>query len=223
MLLSLLIDHIIIYWLYSYYVLYSNNIEKKFYIPNLSVIYNVIVNQSIAPIMLYMINDFFNIIDFDHVNNNRIDFTNFNMDIFLAILIDIFIMSICHSIYFYIMHRVFHTDILYKNIHYIHHRNIITLPYTALDAHIVEHILINICSVICGLIVWNCYRESFIIWIWIATISSVNTHSCIIRKDSPKKHDLHHLLKYANYGSGYIFMDKLFNTYKATKKNEYNR
>ena len=224
MLLSLLIDHIAIYWSYCYYILYTHNIDKKFYIPKLSVVYNVIVNQSIAPVMLYITNNFFNIIDFDHINNKQIDFTNFNMVIMLVILIDIFVMSICHSIYFYIAHRMFHINILYKNIHYIHHRNIITLPYTVIDAHILEHIFINIFSVVCGLIIWDCHRESFMIWIWIATISSVKTHSCIIRKNSPKKHDLHHLLKHVNYGSGYKFMDKLFNTYKVyEKKNEYNK
>ena len=199
----LLIEHILIYWLYSYYILYKYNVDKKYYIPSKEVLFNVLTNQIFGSLFFY----FFNL----YAINKPID--NINLFEISVILIDILILSLIQSIYFYILHRLFHTKFLYKHIHYLHHKNYITVPYSAMNCDIIEHIFINIMSVLIGTKLWLCHQNSVIIWVWLSTYSSVNTHSNIIRQDKPVKHDLHHLFKNVNYGSGYKFMDKLFGTY----------
>jgi sterol desaturase/sphingolipid hydroxylase (fatty acid hydroxylase superfamily) len=200
----LLIEHILIYWIYSYYILYNNNVDKKYYIPSKEVLCNVLTNQILGTLTFY----FFNL----NTINKPIE--NINLYEIFIIIIDMIILSIIQSIYFYIMHRLFHTKFLYKHIHYIHHKNYITIPYTAVNCDIIEHVLINIMSVLIGTKLWLCHQNSVIIWVWLSTYSSVNTHSNIIRQNNPVRHDFHHLLKNVNYGSGYEFMDKLFGTYK---------
>ena len=139
--------------------------------------------------------------------------TSFNFYQLYIILLDLSILILCQSIYFYFIHRLFHTKFLYKYIHYLHHKNHITIPYTALNCHILEHILVNIMSVFIGTKFWSCHQHSIAIWVWYATKSLVITHSNIIREKNPKTHDFHHLLKNVNFGSGFKFMDKLFGTF----------
>jgi len=201
--LLLLIEHIIIYWTYSYYLLYKNKIDNKYYIPNKKILCNILTNQIIGSLPFYFFDIQFIIFPIHIINLYTI----------YVILLDMFILSIFQCIYFYILHRLFHLNFLYKNIHYIHHKNYITLPYSALNCHIIEHIFINIMSLFIGTKFWSCHQNSFIVWIWYATITSVYTHSNIIREKNPMRHDFHHLLKNVNYGSGYEFMDKLFGTF----------
>ena len=132
--LILLIEHIIIYWTYSYYLLYKNNIDNKYYIPNKKILCNILTNQIIGSLPFY----FF---DIQFINYPIHIINLYNIYI---ILLDMFILSIFQSIYFYILHRLFHLKIFYMNFHCIHHKNYITLPYSAVSCHIIEHIFINI-------------------------------------------------------------------------------
>lgn len=195
----LLIEHILLYWGYSFYLMYKNRnlIDNKQF--NKYVILNVISNQIVGSSVFYYFN--FEIIESE------------SLDLFI-LLCDIVILSFIHSIYFYILHWVFHTKFLYNSIHYMHHKNYVTVPYTAINCHILEHIFVNLMSVFIGTKIWLCNKNSVIIWVWISTISSINSHSGFLRKETPDRHDYHHLLKNVNYGSGYIFMDKIFGTYK---------
>ena len=46
--LILLIEHIIIYWTYSYYLLYKNKIDNKYYVPDKTILFNILTNQIIG-------------------------------------------------------------------------------------------------------------------------------------------------------------------------------
>jgi sterol desaturase/sphingolipid hydroxylase (fatty acid hydroxylase superfamily) len=197
--LLLLFEHIIIYWVYSGFILYNNKILVDINKLNKYVIMNVISNQIIGSSIFYYFN-------FDTIESDLLEL--------VPLFWDLLILSFIHSIYFYVLHWLFHIKILYDNIHCTHHTNYITLPHTAIHCHIVEHVFVNIMSVLIGAKIHTCHRNSIILWVWIATISSINTHSGFLRKKNPAKHDYHHLLKNVNYGSGYTFMDKLFGTCK---------
>jgi len=197
--ISLLIEHIYIYWGYSIYILYKNRKQIKYDKINKPIIFNVVSNQIIGTSVFY----YFNI---DVIEGTKLEL--------IPLMIDLIILSIIHSIYFYILHYLFHTNFLYRSLHYIHHQNYITYPHTAINCHILEHIFVNIMSVLIGTKIWLCHKNSVVLWVWIATVSSINTHSGFLRKDNPVKHDYHHLLKNVNYGSGYSFMDRFFGTYK---------
>jgi sterol desaturase/sphingolipid hydroxylase (fatty acid hydroxylase superfamily) len=201
--LILLIEHIIIYWTYSYYLLYKNKIDNKYYVPDKTILFNILTNQIIGTLS-------FCFFDIKYIIS---PIQTINLYTIYIILLDMFILSIFQSIYFYILHRLFHLKIFYMNFHCIHHKNYITVPYSAINCHIIEHIFINIMSVLIGTKFWLCHQNSLIIWVWYATITSVYTHSNIIREKNPMRHDFHHLLKNVNYGSGYEFMDKFFGTY----------
>jgi len=54
---------------------------------------------------------------------------------FLFVLITFYI-----SLYFYCTHRMLHWRILYKSVHFLHHRNIATGPWSGLSMHPVEHL-----------------------------------------------------------------------------------
>ena len=69
-------------------------------------------------------------------------------------------------------------------------------------------------SAIIGLYFWKCNINSIIIWTYVFTFGTINEHCNIIKNKNQKKHDYHHLLNNVNYGSGFNFMDKLFNTFK---------
>ena len=199
----LIIEHICIYWIYSLYSMYKNNLFEKFKNSevNKNSFYVVLTNQIISGMLLY--NCDLNVNEF-YLNTVYI--------IFITIISDLYMIIFFHTVYFYIVHRLFHLPQLYK-LHKLHHNNIITYPHTALYCHIIEHLLLNCMSVIIGVYIWKCHIYSVFIWVFIFTINTINSHNSISHK-SIKKHDYHHLLHNVNYGSGFNFMDMIFNTYK---------
>ncbi|MCY4631978.1 MAG: sterol desaturase family protein [bacterium] len=43
--------------------------------------------------------------------------------------------------YFYVTHRFLHTRLMYRRVHYLHHKNVNTGPWSGLSMHPVEHLL----------------------------------------------------------------------------------
>lgn len=142
--------------------------------------------------------------------------TNFNNNCSLFILIISIITSIlCADIWFYTFHRLFHSNkYLYKKIHSIHHKYTEPFALAAIDCHYIEHIIINIGSVIIGPLVllhFGILSLKFIkLFSVLVSISSTTSHSGY--KIFSKYHFNHHLYLTSNYGIISNFSDRLCGT-----------
>lgn len=141
---------------------------------------------------------------------------------FLLLLWGVFFWSTFH---FYLNHRLLHTKALYKVAHERHHRNVVTGPWSGISMHPLEHFI---------------YFTVFLIW-WI-----VPAHPIVIiltglfqgvspavshcgydyLKVSDKLkittgdhfHDLHHRLFNVNFGNSTVPIDRLFNSWRGSRK-----
>ena len=100
--------------------------------------------------------------------------------------------------WFYWMHRIMHNGYLYNYVHYIHHRWVMPIPISAIAAHPVEHILINLSSVTIGPYLFPCTEAVLYTWIGIATVNSVVSHTDLSWASS--KHRVHHKRLNRNFG-----------------------
>ncbi len=123
-------------------------------------------------------------------------------------LISIYILE---DIIFYTIHRLLHTQFLYKHIHYIHHEWNIPVAMRTLHSHPLEHLFSNVIPVIlCGYICrldWICYN----IWTNIALINAIITHSNYNFNNFGIGHDNHHKYRVCYFGTSGL-LDYIFNT-----------
>ena len=122
------------------------------------------------------------------------------------------------DIYFYITHRPLHTKWLFKY-HKSHHTGK-TRVAKSLDADGLEHIVGNLGSFLCGILllqyfgyIINIYVLS--LWIGIATINTCINHSSYESKLDNGIHYIHHKTLRYNYGTGLYLMDRLMGSYKV--------
>lgn len=114
--------------------------------------------------------------------------------------------------WFYWTHRIMHQPWLYQNIHRIHHQWTYPMAIRTIYAHPVEHLIVNTGSILIGPLLWNGSTHVLTVWIILATINAVGSHSgthvpfCNI-----EKHDLHHRYLTCNYGTSGI-SDRLYGT-----------
>lgn len=113
---------------------------------------------------------------------------------------------------FYSIHRLFHTKYLYY-FHKQHHVWNNPISISTFDAHPLEHLCINVFSVVLPLYVFpvSTLQQSF--WIMLATINGIRSHKVNNNKITP--HILHHNIRRVNYGTGFHIMDRLLGTYKS--------
>lgn len=113
---------------------------------------------------------------------------------------------------FYFTHRIFHTKYLYY-FHKQHHIWNNPISVSVFDAHPVEHLCINVFSVVLPLYIFpvSLVQQSF--WIMLATINGIRSH--VINNNKITPHILHHKTRRVNYGSGFHIVDRLFGTYKS--------
>jgi sterol desaturase/sphingolipid hydroxylase (fatty acid hydroxylase superfamily) len=137
--------------------------------------------------------------------------TNYVNITFINECLKILFFILIGDVWFYSTHRLLHEiPCLYK-IHKHHHRLASTCALAALDANIIEHVLI-LGSVAIGPYFLTPYFVTMYIWIMLSTLNVVNSHSGYLIFD--KRHNIHHsLLKY-NYGNGFYLMDKALGTEK---------
>ena len=139
-----------------------------------------------------------------------------NNNICVSLLCIPFIISVS-DIYFYSIHRLLHTPLLWKY-HRTHHHNTSQVS-KSLDADIIEHIIANLGSFIVGFLVLQYYSiiiniYIYYIWIVVSTVSTCSSHSVKRIFGDRGVHQIHHKsLKY-NYGTGFYIMDRLTGTYK---------
>lgn len=216
--MNLIYIHIFTYWGISLicflfdYIFYKTNLVDKYKHNKITNKYwsycydsakSAALNQIYVTMpLLYYINNYSNILFYDYYNLLN-EIYKFCFYIF------------CIDIWFFTTHYLFHKiPILYKNIHKFHHRTSIPSAVSALDAHIIEHLLVNIMSILIGPVLWPGYYITIYIYIFVTTANSCISHSGYKSSLVGIEHNIHHRLSKYNYGTGLYLLDKLFNTYK---------
>ena len=125
---------------------------------------------------------------------------------------------LCSEMYFYYVHRLFHTPYLYKNIHYFHHKHDKPYALCAYVVHPLEHLLVNLPTLLIGPAIFNVgvSKQMMKIWISVANFSIISSHCGYFAwwGNVNNYHDIHHrLLKY-NYGNSLYLFDKFHKTIK---------
>ncbi len=134
---------------------------------------------------------------------------------YLAALV--FVAPAIHEVHFFLIHRLFHTPILYKWIHSVHHNSVNPSPWSSLSMHPVEGFLYH------AVAFWHLIIPSnpivALYQLHIAGFGAVNGHigfeKLEITRDTPLNshayaHYLHHKYFEVNYGGdGLIPLDKL--------------
>ena len=111
---------------------------------------------------------------------------------------------------FWVIHRIMHTNILYRILHKQHHlwnENIISPA--VFDAHPVDFLVCNILPFAIPLFWFPHSDISRRFMIAIATYSAVSSHH--MKTQSP--HYFHHRLRKVNYSFGFHIFDRIFGTY----------
>ncbi len=153
-----------------------------------------------VPLLEYMV------IDKIYINNTSINIIN--------IIISFYISSICADIWFYTLHKTFHkTKFLYKNIHAQHHIYVEPFALAGLECHILEHIFINMSSIIIGpyILSINNILDYYFIYLWLILIAYNTCTSHSGYKIFGNYHFEHHLYRNKHYGLYPYICDRLEN------------
>ena len=123
------------------------------------------------------------------------------------------LLLVCEEVAFFTVHYVMHTKFFYRKFHRIHHEYAESIGIATHYVHPVEHIFGNLLPVFLGLILFQVHMVTFLIWVTIAVINAVHSHSGynIPGMSYNLYHDHHHYNFKGNYGLG-LFMDKIFKT-----------
>ena len=118
-------------------------------------------------------------------------------------------------------HRLFHTRLLYKYIHSIHHKYRKPSSFTTLYCHPIENICFNLGILLGGIHLLQ--MSTFLTHVYTAIVSffAVTSHSGQIQWFSYtyfSKHDWHHLYMDCEYGLD-LFMDSIMGTKNYHVKN----
>jgi len=102
------------------------------------------------------------------------------------------------EVLFYYSHRLLHHPLLYRWVHWWHHRWTEPIALITISAHPVEHILSNLLPLIAGPLLLRAPLDITQFWVGIATLNAVISHSGY--QWSRGSHDLHHLYRQCNFG-----------------------
>ncbi len=192
--------HFVCYWLMVY--LYDKNVTCNEFI------------LLDTPVLLSLKNQFF--YTYPTINilfrYYPVEYNNFVISI-----LSIPFLVLTGDIYFYVTHRPLHTKWLFKY-HKSHHKGR-TRVAKSLDADALEHIVGNLGSFLCGILllqylgyIINIYVLS--LWVGMATVNTCISHSTYNSKLDNGVHYIHHKTLRYNYGTGLYLMDRLAGTYK---------
>ena len=111
---------------------------------------------------------------------------------------------------FSLSHRLLHTKQLYW-IHKQHHENNPSFASSSLDAHPIEFLIGNVCSIVLPMYM---FAASTIVQISLIVLVVYNT--CKAHRE-PGEHTLHHQKRQVNYGQGLYMYDRMFKTFLSYK------
>lgn len=197
---QIMLEHVFIYWGFSYILLCLFGYRFN---PPITTIVNVLFNQCVVGNMLV---NMLPIIPPEHIV-----YDTYFIELFYT-LVYVGLYYLFHCVWFYGIHRLLHVRVFWRHIHYVHHMHRVSMPYTALYCHPVEHAIANVMSVFIGPIIFPSNIIALKIWLHLGTMYTVNAHFSELRSNNPGVHDLHHLFYRFNYGTGST-MDKIFGTY----------
>ena len=144
--------------------------------------------------------------------------------VYLAFLV--FIAPMIHEVHFFAIHRLFHTPMLYKWVHSIHHNSINPSPWSSLSMHPVEGFLYH------AVALWHLVIPSNpiigLFQLHVASFGAVNGHIGFDKLEITDEtaltshayaHYLHHKYFEVNYGGdGLIPLDSWFGTWHDGSK-----
>lgn len=151
-----------------------------------------------------------------------------------VILPQVLILLGLHDAYFYLIHRVMHTKLLFKRAHYIHHLSTSPTPFTAFSFHPIEAFFeALIYPILLGLFSWN--TAAFLIFAALSRILNITGHlgydffgknhvSNPILKwiNTTLYHDYHHSKNNVNFGLYFNWWDMLLGTKDKSYEEIYN-
>ncbi len=116
--------------------------------------------------------------------------------------------------FFYWLHRLLHTKILYKVAHKIHHRHKSAIAWSSFYFHPIELVLTWFLVFLLPILLVRLHYITLMCYITILLLSLVKSHCGIdiYGLYSSKFHDMHHLKFVGNYGSDLGFWDKVVGT-----------
>lgn len=117
---------------------------------------------------------------------------------------------------FFIGHKALHTNMLYRSIHYVHHRFGNPEPVCAFYAHPVEFAVVNVQSVILAPAFICVHPSVFTFWVCLSIWSGNMAH----RSDAGV-HRVHHRLPQANFGIGLYMLDRWGSSFHIPQPSPY--
>lgn len=110
--------------------------------------------------------------------------------------------------YFYFTHCALHK--WFYSFHKQHHKSEIIVASSALNADLIEHILLNTAPLYLSVAIFGIYDWLFLIMLFISTVNACKAHSGYTKH---YLHSFHHYNTQYNYGFGLYIWDKLLGTY----------
>ncbi|PPR45506.1 MAG: hypothetical protein CFH16_00235 [Alphaproteobacteria bacterium MarineAlpha5_Bin6] len=162
--------------------------------------------------------------------NNIFPYIDFNTNpIYFCVLF--LLLPGWQMVHFYFSHRITHWKPLYKWVHYLHHRNVNTGPWSGLSMHPVEHI-IYFSTVLIHFIIPS-HPLHMIFHIQRTGLAAIHGHSgfdkIMLNKHRAKLphasyfHYLHHKYFECNYGELWMPLDKWFGSFHNGSKEDDER
>ncbi len=129
------------------------------------------------------------------------------------------LIGVWYSFHFYWVHRFLHWKPMYTRYHAVHHRNVVTGPWSGFSMHPVEHLL-YLSSVFIHLIVPShpVHMLFHLYWLTLATATSHSGYESLLIGNhrstiSTFFHQLHHRHFNCNYGNVELPLDKWFGSF----------
>lgn len=138
---------------------------------------------------------------------------------FILLLIPVF-----RDLHFYVVHRALHWPVMYKFVHYLHHKNVNPAPWSGLAMHPVEHLFYFSCVLIhCVLPSHPMHLMFNLIHAGLAPAQGHLGFDKVVIDDKVVdtggfNHYLHHKYFECNYSDGVLPLDKWFGSFHDGSK-----
>ena len=137
--------------------------------------------------------------------------------VYIAVLL--VLLMLWQTIHFYFGHRLIHWKPLYRNAHYLHHKNVNIGPWTGLAMHPIEHVIYFSVVLIYWIVPAHPVHVMFTLQFaaLMSTVGHIGFDKLVVTDKltlpSDFFHYLHHRYFECNYGSTIFPADRLFGTF----------